>query len=99
MGSFKRQYMWYDDGEYYNWNACANRNNPYYITGADNSQLNRTEGYEVLYFINHVGDIYCQQTNLAVYQKMEKMLRYQVPTTLKTHKKIADWITNNWHLS
>ena|ERR1700751_3504887 len=97
MGSFIRGHMWYDDGTYYNWEAGANRNNAYYNHGDEHTRLNRTEGYEVLYFINHLADNYCKQANLATYQKIERMLRYDVPTNLKAHKKIALWITENWH--
>ncbi len=82
---------------YYKWNARADHDNPYYRSGVDHSELNRTEGYEVLYFINHIGEKYWhERAKLAVYQKIERLIRHAVPTDIRTHKKIEDWIVNNW---
>jgi hypothetical protein len=90
--------MLYDDGKHYKWNAKADHDNPYYTKGTDYSELNRTEGYEVLYFINHLGQKHWtkEAPNLATYQKLERMIRYSVPSEIRTHKKIADWILANW---
>ena len=87
--------MLYDNG-YYKWNAQADHDNPYYTRGTDYSELNRTEGYEVLYFINHLGTKHWSNPTLGTYQKIEKMIRYAVPHNIRTHKKIADWIIANW---
>jgi hypothetical protein len=46
---FDRSQMLYNDG-YYKWTAKADHDNPYYRKGADHSEINKTEGYEVLYF-------------------------------------------------
>lgn len=96
--SFIQSQMLYDDGKHYKWNAKADHDNPYYTKGTDYSELNRTEGYEVLYFINHLGQKHWtkEAPNLATYQKLERMIRYSVPSEIRTHKKIADWILANW---
>jgi hypothetical protein len=95
--AFERSQMLYNDGTYYKWTAKADHDNPYYIKGTDHSELNRTEGYEVLYFINHVGKIYWEkEPSTASYQKIERMIRYSVPSNQRTHKKVADWIVTNW---
>lgn len=39
----------------YEWTAGDDHDDPYYTKGTDHSELNRTEGYEMLYFINHLG--------------------------------------------
>jgi hypothetical protein len=98
--SYKKSEMLYDDGKYYKWNAVADHDNPYYTKGTDHSELNRTEGYEVLYFINHIGVKHwtANPPNLAVYNKIERMIRYSVPSDSRTHKKIADWIISNWSI-
>jgi hypothetical protein len=97
MGTFTRAQMLYDDGKHYKWTAKADHDNPYYTKGTDHSELNRTEGYEVLYFINHIGDKHWKETpNKDTYQEIEKMIRYSVPPNIRTHKKIADWINANW---
>lgn len=93
--SFTRSQMQYDNG-YYKWSAQADHDNPYYRHGADYSEINKTEGYEVLYFLNHIGAKHWNGTpSLATYQKMEYILRYYVPAK-STHKKAADFIVNNW---
>src|ERR1700748_3861655 len=95
--SFARSEMLYDDGKYYKWTAKADHDNPYYTKGTDHSELNRTEGYEVLYFINHMGKVNFKSTPAtATYQKIEKMIRDSVPSSIRTHKKVADWIIDNW---
>ncbi|GAC1302671.1 MAG: hypothetical protein NVSMB24_07600 [Mucilaginibacter sp.] len=95
--SYEKSQMLYDDGKYYKWQAAADHDNPYYKAGTDWSELNRTEGYEVLYFINHIGaKHWADPPSLATYQKIEKMIRYDVPHSERTHKKIAEWIVANW---
>lgn len=89
--------MQHDDGEYYKWTAKAAHDNPYYTKGVDHSELNRTEGYEVLYFINHFCDKHVSKpVYLETYLKVEKMIKDKVPAIVKTHKKVADWIIQNW---
>lgn len=98
MGNFLKSEMLYDDGKYYKWTAKADHDNPYYTKGTDWSDLNRTEGYEVLYFINHIGDKHWidNPANTATYRKIEKMIHHDVPSNMRTHKKVADWIIDNW---
>jgi hypothetical protein len=96
--AFLRSQMLYDDGVYYKWTAREDADNPYYRNGSDHTLLNRTEGYEVLYFINHIGAKNWVTTppNLPTYQKIEKMIRYDVPSTTRSHKGVEDWILANW---
>ena len=95
--SYTRAEMLYDDGKYYKWTARADHDNPYYTKGTDYSELNRTEGYEVLYFINHLGRIlWAKPPGVDTYQKMEKMIRYSVASNIRTHQKIEDWVVANW---
>jgi len=94
---FKQSDMLYDDGSYYKWQAKADHDNPYYIKGADHSELNPTEGYEILYYINHLGKILWKEwPGTQACQKMERMIRYSVPKDIRTHKKIEGWIVANW---
>jgi hypothetical protein len=90
--------MLYDDGKYYKWTAKADYDNPYYTKGTDHSEINRTEGYEVLYFTNHIATKHwtAKPANLATYNKIERIIRYSVPSDIRTHKKVADWILANW---
>lgn len=91
--AFTRSDMLY----FYNWNATAAHDNPYYTRGSDYSEINKTEGYEVLYFINHIGKkCWPTQPNIPTYQKMEKILRNHVPPN-STHKKAQEFIVRNWN--
>lgn len=94
---YERSQMRYDDG-YYKWTAKDDRDNPYYRYGVDSAQLNRTEGYEVLYFINHIAQRKWQNTpaDLSALQKIEKMLRYDVPGNIRKREHIEGWIINFW---
>jgi len=93
--AFVRSQMLYDDG-YYKWTARADHDNPNYRQGTDHSEINKTEGYEVLYFLNQIGKKNWQsEPNEATYQKMERILRYHVPGK-STHKNAEAFIINNW---
>ena len=99
MSDFTQSDMLYDDGVYYKWTAKADADNPYYKKGDEWHKLNRTEGYEVLYFINHLGTKLWEETpNIATYQKVERMIRHKVPAKLKGHLEIENWIVDNWLL-
>lgn len=88
--------MLYNNG-YYKWTAKADQDNPYYTRGIDHLEINKTEGYEVLYFLNHIGHKkWTTEPNISTYQKMERILRYHVPPR-STHKKAEDFIFNNWN--
>jgi hypothetical protein len=47
--AYTKDQMVYKD---YKWSARADHDNPKIIGGTDHAELNRTEGYEMLYFIN-----------------------------------------------
>lgn len=61
------------------------------ITGKpDATFLNRHEGYEVLYFLNHV----CQ--TLASALKAERMIHTALPATVRSRKNVLEWLKQNW---
>ena len=91
--AYERSQMLYTD---YKWQASAAHDNPYYTKGTDHSEINKTEGYEVLYFLNHIGKKrWNSEPNTATYQKMERILKNNVPPR-STHKKAEEFIVNNW---
>lgn len=92
--AYERSQMIYND---YKWQAKAAHDNPYYTKGTDHSEINKSEGYEVLYFLNHIGKkCWKNEPNLATYNKMERILREHVPAR-STHKKAEDFIISNWN--
>jgi hypothetical protein len=82
----------------YKWTARADQDNPYYRGGSDAAQLNRQEGYEILYFINHIGKKHWKtEPSTATYQKIERMIRNSVPGNIRSRDQIASWIVSNWN--
>jgi len=80
----------------YKWEAKAASDNPYYTKGTDHSEINKSEGYEVLYFLNHIGKkCWNSEPSTTTYQKMERILIKHVPPK-STHKKAEDFIVTNW---
>lgn len=65
--------MLYDDG-YYKWSAGPDHDNPYYTRRADYSELNRTEGYKVLYFINFKDNQICINSYSDLKNNVDKLI-------------------------
>ena len=81
----------------YKWSARDDHDNPKIIGGIDHAQLNRTEGYEMLYFINSLAKTWnWPNTGLASYQHLERIIRTEVPTPIRTHSAIKDWIASKY---
>ena len=93
--SYTKSQMLYSEDDHYKWKATGN-DNPNITHGSDSVLLNRREGYEVLHFINGIAKKLPDQT-VETYRKLEHMIRYTVPQDIRSHKKITDWIFNNWN--
>ena len=91
---YTRGNMYYSD---YKWFARADHDNPKIIGGNDHSELNRTEGYEMLYFINSLAKKW-GWTNppLQSLQHLEQIIRTKVPSNIRTHAGIQEWIASNY---
>lgn len=86
--------MVYND---YKWTAKADHDNPKIIGGNEKSELNRTEGYEMLYFINSLALSWnWPQNALNSMQSLEKIIRERVPSNIRTHIEIKTWIEANY---
>ena len=86
--------MIYED---YKWKARADQDNPKIIGGTDHAELNRSEGYEMLYFINSLAKTW-SWTNapLSSFQHLEKIIRTEVPSSTRTHTGIKEWIASHY---
>jgi len=72
---------------HYKWSAKADQA----------SELNREEGYEMLYFINSLGKTWkWSGEDKGAYQKLEKAIKTKVPSNIRTHGKIKNWIEENF---
>lgn len=91
MALFNKFDLVYND---YKWSAYPD-DNPHVTGGLDHTQLNRHEGYEILYFIN----AYMKEKGFSATSaghKIEKMIREKVPHSIRNQKEIKEWIDKNW---
>ncbi len=92
--AYKKSDMVFDD---YKWNARADYDNPKIIGGTDHAELNRSEGYEMLYFINSLAKTWkWPEDALSSYKHLEKIIRNEVPSSIRTHSGISQWISNKY---
>ena len=81
------------------WAARADHDNPKIIGGTDHAQLNREEGYEMLYFINSLAKSWgWPYSSVSTYQKLEQIIKINVPSTIRTHSGIKSWIETNYQV-
>jgi len=90
---YQKSQMVYSD---YKWTAKADHDNPKFIGAQDAAMLNREEGYEMLYFINSLALTWEWNDNLASYQNLESIIRQKVPSHIRTHSGIKNWIEQNY---
>lgn len=61
----------------------------------DDTILSRTEGSEMLFFINYFEDLN-KSRDKAFGRQMEVMIHI-CPSALTTRLQVIDWIASNWH--
>ncbi len=91
MAFFNKIDMIYDD---YEWTALPN-DDPEITDFPDSVFLNRHQGYEVLDFINKIAKI-LKLDNVESCQKIEKMLREDLPSEERSHENVMTWVLVNW---
>ena len=77
----------------YTWSAESG-DNPKLKGNPDHSLLNRKEGYEVLYMVQRLMDIWKFST-IESGQKIESKI-HSCPSDLHSQKNVQDWIQKNW---
>jgi len=91
MDLIKKADLMYD----YVWSTQYTHDDPK-VTGApDSTLLNRTEGWEVKYFINKFAEIH-NLKNKFEGLKIEEMIKNQIPKNIHRQDEIKEWIENNW---
>lgn len=91
MVVIKKEDLIYDD---YSWTVYKDDDPK--VTGApDDTLLNRKEGYEILYFVNKFCEMYSLKQKTSA-NKVERLIRNDVPTDIHSQKRIAEWIATNW---
>ncbi len=81
----------------YKWTAIEG-DDPKVTGKPDRTFLNRNEGYEILYFINKLSEIFGLK-KMASATKMEKMIREELPGSIRSQENIKKWIEENWETS
>jgi len=88
----KKTDMLFDD---YQWSVYP-KNNPKINGKPDTTKFNRSEGYEVLYLINVLAEIW-EFKNARSCIKMEKMIRRKLPTAIIIQADVKEWISKHWN--
>lgn len=78
----------------YSWSTDGG-DNPKLKGEPDSSLLDRTEGYEVLYLIQKSMEAWGLKL-VASGHKIERMIKNDVPSSIRTQIGIKDWIRINW---
>jgi hypothetical protein len=91
MALITKSDLHYDD---YLWTTYTG-DNPKVTGEPDSTLLNRKEGYEILYFINKFSEIHKLKVKSSA-TKIEKMIRNEVPSNLRSQLNIKEWIEINW---
>ena len=92
--AYLKSNMVYND---YKWTANADHDDPKFLGGQEHSELNRSEGYEMLWYINSLAKTWdWKNVSVSSYQKLETIIRKEVPSTIRTHSKIKEWIAANY---
>ena len=91
---YNKQDMIYSD---YRWSAIDG-DNPKITGKLDKTEFNRNERYEVLYLINAVINE-LSLSRLESAKKVEQMIRYELPSNIRSQENVKNWILKNWEKS
>lgn len=79
----------------YSW-TVINGDNPRVTGKPDSTLLNRSEGYEVLPFINRFADKHkFKEKSLGL--KTEWLIKEHLPSNLRSHAHVEKWLEDNWN--
>lgn len=92
MALFNKSDMQYDD---YKWTAYPD-DDPKITGKPDSTRFNRHEGYEVLYLINKLAQIW-EWKQLNSCKKLEKMIREELPSDVIMQDAVKSWLSKNWN--
>ncbi|MEC4005298.1 hypothetical protein OX283_011580 [Flavobacterium sp. SUN052] len=83
--------LYYSD---YFWTELLH-NNPKISGKLDTTRFNRTEGFEVLYLINKMIELWDFE-KIESARKIERIIREKLPDTINSQADIVVWIQINW---
>jgi len=91
MSFYNKSDMIYTD---YSWTAYGD-DDPKITGNPDNTLFSRKEGYEVLYLINKLAEIFNLKTKKSG-EKIERMIHDHLPSNIHSQSNVKDWIRKNW---
>lgn len=92
MALYTKSDMVYGD---YNW-TVEPVTNPYLTGRPESVILNRHEGNEVLHMINKLAGLWDIEERSDV-QKMERMIHDHLPSGVRSHDNVIEWMEENWN--
>lgn len=78
----------------YRW-AARPKDNPNFRKGSDYRNLNRSEGYEILFAINEFLKLK-GLTSITSGQKAEKLIKEKLPSRTYSHTELYKWLNEHW---
>lgn len=92
--AYTKANMLYDD---YTWTTKYTDDDPRVRGEPDSTLLARTEGWEMLYFINTCAKKWeWKAGSTSSMQNLEKIIRTKVPGSIRSQKGIKTWIEANY---
>lgn len=93
--AFTREMMYYND---YVWSTKYTKDDPRVTGQPDSTLLSRKEGWEMIYFVNKLAQIWGWKDSIhpRSYQKIERSIREYVPSTIRTQKDIQSYIETQY---
>jgi hypothetical protein len=89
---FLKSYLLFND---YQWSTYGT-DDPRVTGYPDSTLFNRHQGYEILYLINQLMDIW-QFNTIADGQKLERLIRKYLPSDVRSQRNVAEWLRVNWN--
>jgi hypothetical protein len=90
MGLISKSNLQYN----YSWTAIAG-DNPKVTGEPDSTLFNRNEGYEVLYLINKLAELWSFKQKASCL-KLEKMIKHHLPSDVRSQINVKKWLADNW---
>jgi len=93
MAYIKNDMVFFD----YRWDEKEKINEVKSIGVNEQVELNRTEGFEMLNYINSLAKTWGWKTdNMSSFRHLERIIRREVPEDIQTHADILTWLQDNY---
>jgi len=93
MAYIKNDMVFFD----YNWDEKRRNNEVKSIGVNEQAELDRSEGFEMLNYINSLAKTWGWETdNMSSFRQLERIIRKEVPEDIQTHADILTWLQDNY---